>query len=144
MATIRRNGTTVAVRVEGREYVTLPAADVGGLFALDGWLEIAEGEAGDRGSFDDADVAPVVSRPGKIVCVGLNYRDHILEMQRELPEHPTLFAKFADALIGARDILELAPSPTRSTGRPNWPSSSGAVSATPMTRRPPPRSAASP
>jgi acylpyruvate hydrolase len=35
--------------------------------------------------------------------VGLNYRSHILEMGRELPEHPTLFAKFADALIGARD-----------------------------------------
>ncbi len=107
LATIRRNGTTVAVRVEGSEYVTLPAADVGGLFASDGWPDVAERDTGDRGSFEDADIAPVVSRPGKIVCVGLNYRDHILEMQRGLPEHPTLFAKFAEALIGARDILEL-------------------------------------
>ena len=40
-------------------------------------------------------------------CVGLNYRTHILEMGRELPEYPTLFAKFAEALIGAYDPIEL-------------------------------------
>jgi acylpyruvate hydrolase len=51
----------------------------------------------------------VIPNPGKIVCVGLNYRNHILEMGRDLPEHPTLFAKFADALIGARDDIDLAP-----------------------------------
>ena len=47
--------------------------------------------------------------PSKIICVGLNYRNHILEMGRELPEYPTLFAKFADALIGATDDIVLAP-----------------------------------
>ena len=36
-----------------------------------------------------ADFAPLVPRPGKVVCVGLNYRNHILEMGRDLPEHPT-------------------------------------------------------
>src|SRR5262249_2171876 len=51
--------------------------------------------------------APVVPRPGKIICQGLNYRDHILEMAHELPRHPTLFAKYADALIGARDDIWL-------------------------------------
>ena len=40
-------------------------------------------------------------------CVGLNYRTHILEMGRELPEYPTLFAKFARALVGAYDPVEL-------------------------------------
>jgi len=54
-----------------------------------------------------ADFAPVVPRPGKIICVGLNYRAHILETGRELPEYPTLFAKFADTLTGARDDLVL-------------------------------------
>ena len=57
----------------------------------------------------DAELAPLVLSPGKIVCVGLNYRSHILEMGRELPEHPTLFAKFADALVGANDDIVLPP-----------------------------------
>ena len=52
-----------------------------------------------------ADYAPLVPRPGKVVCVGLNYRNHILEMGRDLPEHPTLFSKYADTLIGAHDEI---------------------------------------
>lgn len=50
-------------------------------------------------------LAPVVLQPGKIFCLGLNYAPHILEMGRTLPEHPTLFSKFADALIGAADPI---------------------------------------
>ena len=53
------------------------------------------------------DYAPVVPKPDKIICVGLNYRAHILEMGRELPEHPTLFAKFRRTLIGANDDIVL-------------------------------------
>ena len=45
--------------------------------------------------------------PGKILCVGLNYRQHILEMGRTLPENPTYFAKFAEALVGPYDDIEL-------------------------------------
>jgi acylpyruvate hydrolase len=48
-----------------------------------------------------------VPNPGKIICVGLNYRNHILEMGRELPEFPTLFAKYPEALIGPYDDLVL-------------------------------------
>ena len=45
--------------------------------------------------------------PGKVICCGLNYGDHIVEMGRELPTHPTLFAKYADTLIpdGADIVL---------------------------------------
>jgi 2-keto-4-pentenoate hydratase/2-oxohepta-3-ene-1,7-dioic acid hydratase in catechol pathway len=49
------------------------------------------------------------ARPGKIFCVGLNYRTHILEMGRELPGHPTLFAKFPEALIGPAGPVALDP-----------------------------------
>jgi acylpyruvate hydrolase len=49
----------------------------------------------------------VVTKPEKIVCVGLNYRAHILEMGRELPRHPALFAKYSRALVGARDEVVL-------------------------------------
>jgi acylpyruvate hydrolase len=49
----------------------------------------------------------LVPRPGKILCVGQNYRAHILEQGAAMPEHPTLFAKFASALAGARDDIVL-------------------------------------
>nr|BFE74793.1 hypothetical protein GCM10020092_080940 [Actinoplanes digitatis] len=57
----------------------------------------------------EREYAPVVLSPGKVLCVGLNYRNHILEMGRDLPEYPTLFTKFADALIGAGDEILLPP-----------------------------------
>lgn len=37
---------------------------------------------------------PLIPRPEKLICVGLNYRSHIVEMGREPPTHPTLFAKY--------------------------------------------------
>lgn len=43
--------------------------------------------------------APAVPRPGKIVCVGLNYRGHIEEQHIEPPTRPLLFAKFANAVV---------------------------------------------
>ncbi len=47
--------------------------------------------------------------PKKIICVGLNYREHILEMGRELPTNPVLFAKFANAIIGPEDNIPHHP-----------------------------------
>ena len=76
--------------------------------ALDDLRRRAAALAGAEGlPVDELELVTPVIAPGKIVCVGLNYREHILEMGRELPEHPTLFAKFADALIGANDPIVL-------------------------------------
>lgn len=105
IATIRTPFGTRAVRVVGDEIVEVGATDVGELLARDGWQSIAKSADGRRYPLDTADYAPLVLRPGKIVCVGLNYRHHILEMGRDLPLHPTLFAKFADALVGADDPI---------------------------------------
>ena len=66
--------------------------------------------AGPSHALDALDYAPLVPAPEKIICVGLNYRDHVLEMGNELPEYPTVFAKFAPALVGAHDDIVL---PTR-------------------------------
>lgn len=105
LATIRTGGTTRAVRVDGETLTGLAAPDVGALLAQEGWREEAAAATEAAGTAADADFAPVVPGPSKIVCVGLNYRNHIQEMGRDLPEHPTLFAKFADSLIGARDDI---------------------------------------
>lgn len=48
-----------------------------------------------------------IERPGKIVCVGLNYRAHAAEQNREPPDHPVLFAKWASALIGPGEPIRL-------------------------------------
>jgi len=44
---------------------------------------------------------PVVPRPPKVLCVGLNYRDHAEETGMKLPEYPVFFSKFTSCLIGA-------------------------------------------
>ncbi len=46
-----------------------------------------------------------ISRPGKIICVGLNYRDHAEEQGTELPKAPLFFAKYTTALIGPGDPI---------------------------------------
>ena len=72
----------------------------------------------------------MLPRPAKVICCGLNYADHIPEMGRELPEHPTLFAKYADTLIGRRRRhRRRRPRRQASTGRPSWRSSSAPSSA---------------
>jgi acylpyruvate hydrolase len=107
LATLRNaDGTTEAVRVDGTTATRLGASDVGALLAQPGWRKSAETVAGASVDLGDAAYAPVVTRPGKVVCVGLNYRNHILEMGRDLPEFPTLFSKFADTLIGAHDDIQ--------------------------------------
>lgn len=44
--------------------------------------------------------APVIPDPGKIICVGLNYRDHVAEVGRTVTEKPALFARFATSQVG--------------------------------------------
>jgi acylpyruvate hydrolase len=108
LATIRVSGGTRAVRIDGGRAVETGHSDVGALLAVADWRDQAAGAGGEQHPASSLDLAPVIPRPGKVVCVGLNYRNHILEMGRELPEYPTLFAKFADALIGPRDPIQLA------------------------------------
>jgi 2,4-didehydro-3-deoxy-L-rhamnonate hydrolase len=48
-----------------------------------------------------------IKRPGKVICVGLNYRDHAEEQGVRLPEQPLLFAKWPTALTGPGDPIVL-------------------------------------
>ena len=106
LATLRTGEGPRAARVEHDRYVGLEATDVGALLEMEGWQERAAAADGPAYPLD-TELDVVIPRPGKILCVGLNYRSHILEMGRPLPEFPTLFAKFADTLIGPRDAIEL-------------------------------------
>jgi acylpyruvate hydrolase len=107
LATIRTAGGTRAVRVDGDRAVETGHADVGELLAVPGWRAVAEAADGPAHDRAGLDFAPVVPRPGKMFCVGINYHSHIREMGREAPEFPTLFAKYPEALIGAHDDVVL-------------------------------------
>ncbi|MGW0584588.1 fumarylacetoacetate hydrolase family protein, partial [Streptomyces sp. NPDC002920] len=90
LATIRLDDrTTTAVRVEGDALVDLGLPDVGAVLASVGGLDAAGTAGGQRYAGADAEFAPLVPRPTKVVCVGLNYQKHIKEMGRDLPEYPT-------------------------------------------------------
>ncbi|MDN5751141.1 MAG: fumarylacetoacetate hydrolase family protein [Pseudonocardia sp.] len=107
LATIRTPEGTRAVRVDDDAAVDLGAPDLTAFLRRPAWRAEAAAATGRRYALDGLDYATLVPFPEKIVCVGLNYRTHILEMGRELPEHPTLFAKFARSLIGAYDPITL-------------------------------------
>ena len=63
----------------------------------------------ERLALADVTLLPVVPRPGKVVCVGLNYRAHVEEGVYDVPDYPVLFSKFADALLGAGQPVLLPP-----------------------------------
>lgn len=58
---------------------------------------------------NDVKIEAPVLNPGKIICVGQNYREHILEMKRELPDYPVVFAKYANTIIGPQDDIPFQP-----------------------------------
>ena len=107
LVTIRTANGTRAGRVEGDRVVELDAPDVGSLLSDPDWPRLAAAGGGADRPLDEADLATLVPRPSKIICLGLNYVSHIKEMGRELPKYPTLFSKFAGTLIGARDPILL-------------------------------------
>ncbi len=123
LATIRTAEGTRAVRVDDDGAVELGHADLGVLLARPDWRAEAAAATGKVLPLAGLDYAPVVPRPEKIFCVGLNYRSHILEMGRELPEFPTLFAKFSRSLIGAHDPITLPAG----SGQVDWEAELGVV-----------------
>ena len=109
LATVRHNGSTTAVRIDGEVMTDVGVPSVDALLADPDRFAAAATATGPQLDTATADYAPVVTWPGKIVCVGQNYLNHIREMGREPPTHPTLFTKYPEALIGAHDDIQLPP-----------------------------------
>jgi acylpyruvate hydrolase len=76
---------------------TLEELDAAGLRRLG---ELAAG-ASERVSLEEVELAAPVPDPQKIICMGLNYRDHAEETGQEIPQAPMWFAKFANSLCGS-------------------------------------------
>jgi acylpyruvate hydrolase len=113
LATIRTPDGTRAVRIDAATAIETGYADVGELLTNPAWREVAARADGATHPLDALDYAPLVPRPEKIICVGLNYKDHIAEMGNQLPDYPTLFPKYARTLCGAYDDIELPPESTK-------------------------------
>ncbi|WP_336207713.1 fumarylacetoacetate hydrolase family protein [Nonomuraea sp. LPB2021202275-12-8] len=95
--------TTAAVSLDGGWH-RLPAPDLSAYLAAFHDRPVTDllGE-----EVQGARAALPLPAPGKVVCCGLNYADHITETGRELPTHPTLFAKYADTLTGPTEEIRL-------------------------------------
>ncbi len=73
-----------------------------------GLIEDIEPVEGDEGvPVEGLELLPPVTRPGKILCIGLNYRAHAEEQGKEPPETPTFFAKFRNALAAPGATVRL-------------------------------------
>ncbi|MGW6914319.1 fumarylacetoacetate hydrolase family protein [Kitasatospora sp. NPDC054939] len=104
LATVVHDGRTTAALLDGAHWRRLPARDLSELLAATAPDRIAA-----LAGAELPGAVPVLPLPAprKVVCCGLNYADHIAETGRQLPTHPTLFAKFADTLTGPADDLVL-------------------------------------
>lgn len=78
-------------------------------------LAIEYAEETGLGVYDAADLsrAAPVSDPEKVVCVGLNYRDHAEEGDNEIPDEPVLFSKFPTTVAGPEDTVSWDPDLTQ-------------------------------
>lgn len=96
----------------GRQLPQYP--DLRAFIAADDWRSLAEGLAGMAADYvlDSVTLLPVIPNPEKILCVALNYHDHVAEANealpggREVPKYPMIFVRFPDTIVGHRaDII---------------------------------------
>ena len=64
-------------------------------------------------SLADIEYLPVIPDPGKIICVGLNYQDHVKETKRDNTENPALFIRLAESQVGHNQPMILPPESVR-------------------------------
>ena len=78
--------------------------------AIPSWM-LGRDEGGVVGTWTEAAdrYAPPVPPPEKIICIGLNYRDHALETGADIPTEPIGFGKYNTALVGHGDAIVLPP-----------------------------------
>src|SRR5713226_4505927 len=82
-----------------------------GLQKLNSWLQ-KNGSGAPRVA-SSVRLGPPICRPSKIVCIGLNYRDHAAESKMEIPKEPVIFFKSTSSLVGPNDALVIPKNGTK-------------------------------
>jgi acylpyruvate hydrolase len=108
-ASVLHEGTPMAVAIDGDR--AIPLTGIGELGIETPLSLLREPPLDHDSALPIADVRrrAVVPRPGKVICVGLNYAAHIEETQREHSDYPVLFTKLASTLTGPYDEIPLPP-----------------------------------
>jgi 2,4-didehydro-3-deoxy-L-rhamnonate hydrolase len=96
------DGTRADVSDAGFEYDE-EFLGTGGLERLRQWVETNRGKL--RRLEPSVRLGPPIRRPSKIVCIGLNYRDHAAETGQEVPNEPVIFFKATSSLSGPNDAV---------------------------------------
>lgn len=116
LATIRRPGaaqqTFAAVVLGDTAHELSGFGDVGAFLGADAAarqsaLDAATASGTTGVPVADAEFGTLIQSPEKVFCIGLNYRNHILETGQELPAYPTVFTKFARSLTGPTDPIQV-------------------------------------
>ncbi|HEY3966058.1 MAG TPA: fumarylacetoacetate hydrolase family protein [Planctomycetaceae bacterium] len=116
LATISTSGGNRVVAVRDGKYIDLCQADPGLPTSLKELLAQDKGVVRARAAAEKGHtagqfvsgklLAPVIS-PGKVICIGLNYRDHAAESGQEPPPEPVVFSKFPQSVIGTDEAIRL-------------------------------------
>jgi 2-keto-4-pentenoate hydratase/2-oxohepta-3-ene-1,7-dioic acid hydratase in catechol pathway len=98
---LRENGTRTDVSAFGEDYnETFFGSD--GPARLADWIQ----QQNNLPSFDDhARLGPPLTRPSKLICIGLNYKAHAEESGTKLPPEPVVFFKATSAIVGPNDDI---------------------------------------
>jgi 2-keto-4-pentenoate hydratase/2-oxohepta-3-ene-1,7-dioic acid hydratase in catechol pathway len=103
----------VAVGLRGAGFHDLISLVAGGSDAMDRVARWVNRHPGADTEESAARFGAPIARPPKIICVGLNYRDHAQESGLAIPDTPTIFAKFPNCVIGPHDPIVLPRNSTR-------------------------------
>jgi 2-keto-4-pentenoate hydratase/2-oxohepta-3-ene-1,7-dioic acid hydratase in catechol pathway len=100
------DGEIVGLRRAGYpDMLAALAAGQDAVDAIEGYVNDAPSDAFIKR--EDARLLAPIPRPPKLICVGLNYRDHAAEVKAEIPGVPTIFCKFPSVVIGPGDAIVL-------------------------------------
>jgi 2-keto-4-pentenoate hydratase/2-oxohepta-3-ene-1,7-dioic acid hydratase in catechol pathway len=95
------------VGLKGAGFSTLLAVIEGGAQARARISSYLNAKPQDVVPLEEARLLAPLPRPPKIICVGLNYRDHAIETKMEIPKVPTIFSKYPTAVIGPGEPIVL-------------------------------------
>jgi acylpyruvate hydrolase len=110
-ASVVRDGTPIAVAIQQDLAIPLRGIAELGIDTPRSLLADPPLEPDSALALDGLTLRPLIPNPKKIICVGLNYRAHVDETGRELPEYPVLFTKFASTLTAAGAPILRPPEP---------------------------------